>query len=137
MFRRLPASLPKDAEFKSDLKELGYFINEKSQVMQIKHPDQGYVFKVYSDERYNIMHREALNGKSRAPGSDKKHQIDRNVNRLHPGRSYQAGHQRWPIPPLPSPTLLGKTCGTPRAHLYNTTVRVEDQAAHHRRPKRP
>ncbi|TLD24708.1 Arb2 domain-containing protein [Venturia nashicola] len=60
MFRRLPASLPPDAAFKSDLKELGYFINDKSQIMQIKHPDRGYVFKIYNDERYNIMHREAL-----------------------------------------------------------------------------
>lgn len=66
MFRRLPASLPPDAAFKSDLKELGYFINDKSQIMQIKYPDRGYVFKIYHDERYNIMHREALNGKSLA-----------------------------------------------------------------------
>ncbi|QDS73063.1 hypothetical protein FKW77_009756 [Venturia effusa] len=61
MFRRLPASLPPDAAFKSDLKELGYFIDEKSQIMQIKKPDKGYVFKIYNDERYNVMHREALN----------------------------------------------------------------------------
>jgi hypothetical protein len=63
MFRRLPVSLPADPVFISDLKDLGYFINDESQIMQIKHPDQGYVFKKYSDERFNIMHREALNGK--------------------------------------------------------------------------
>lgn len=61
MFRRLPASLPPDAAFKSDLKELGYFINDKSQIMHIKHPNQGYIFKIYNDERYNLMYREALN----------------------------------------------------------------------------
>jgi hypothetical protein len=66
MFRRLPASLPADPVFISDLKGLGYYINDKSQIMQIKRPDQGYVFKIYNDERFNIMHREALNGKPQA-----------------------------------------------------------------------
>lgn len=64
MFRRLEKSLPKDPEYPADLKKLGYFINEKSQIRQIKKPDQGYVFKITTNERYNIMHRKALDGKS-------------------------------------------------------------------------
>jgi hypothetical protein len=64
MFRRLPASLPVDPVFYSDLGKLGYFINDDGQIRQIKRPDQPFLYKITTDERYNEMQREAINSES-------------------------------------------------------------------------
>jgi len=62
MYRRLEASLPKDPHFPADLKKLGYFINDKSQIKSIKDAGQGFRFKITDHERFNAMQREAMNG---------------------------------------------------------------------------
>lgn len=62
MFRRLPHTLPKDPTFPTDIKLLGYFINEHDQVRQIKNPDQKYQFGVNRNDRFNDVYKEAMNG---------------------------------------------------------------------------
>ena len=64
MFRRLPGSLPEDPKFPADLNELGYFINEKSQIRKIDKPDETFHFHITNNDRYNEVHREAANGES-------------------------------------------------------------------------
>lgn len=64
MFRRLPGSLPEDPKFPADLNQLGYFINEKSQIRKINKPDEKFQFHITNNDRYNEVHREATNGGS-------------------------------------------------------------------------
>ncbi|KAJ5094486.1 hypothetical protein N7456_010347 [Penicillium angulare] len=53
--------LPPDPHFPADLKGLGYFINGKDQIRQISNPEQGFVFKINRNDRYNVRQREAMN----------------------------------------------------------------------------
>jgi len=63
MFRRLKGSLPKDPEFPANLTNLGYFINEMSQIKSIWKPDDNFNFFITNNDRYNEIHREAVFGK--------------------------------------------------------------------------
>jgi hypothetical protein len=65
MFRRLESSLPGDFEFPTDLKGLGYFVNENDQIRMIKDPNQSFHFFISKNERYMQRHREAMDGKTR------------------------------------------------------------------------
>jgi hypothetical protein len=62
MFRRLPHTLPKDPVFPTNIKLLGYFINDDDQVRQIQNPDQKYQFKVNRNDRVNEVYKETMNG---------------------------------------------------------------------------
>ena len=62
MFRRRPHTLPKDPSFPTDLEQLGYFINEKDQIRQIRNPEQKYQFAVNKIDRINDVYKEAMNG---------------------------------------------------------------------------
>ncbi|KAJ5266764.1 hypothetical protein N7478_009572 [Penicillium angulare] len=53
--------LPQDPSFPSDLKELGYFISDKDQIRRIANPEEGFIFKINRNERFNIVQREAMN----------------------------------------------------------------------------
>ncbi|KAH8803078.1 Arb2 domain-containing protein [Xylogone sp. PMI_703] len=61
MFRRLPSGLPKDPVFPADLHALGYFINEDDQIKSIENPKAYFKFFLTKNERYNVVHREAMN----------------------------------------------------------------------------
>ncbi|KAK5938702.1 hypothetical protein PMZ80_008894 [Knufia obscura] len=61
MFRRLPNQLPKDAIFPTDLKGLGYFINDNDQIRQIANPEHKYQYKVNRNDRVNEVYKEAMN----------------------------------------------------------------------------
>lgn len=63
MFRRLPTHLPKDPTFPSDLKDLGYFVNDKDQVRMIKNPEEKFLYAIDKNERVNDMQKEAMNSK--------------------------------------------------------------------------
>ena len=63
MFRRLPNSLPKDPVFPADLKELGYFVNDNDQIRMIKKPEEKFQFAITKNDRYNEVHKEAMNSK--------------------------------------------------------------------------
>ncbi|ESZ93191.1 hypothetical protein SBOR_6423 [Sclerotinia borealis F-4128] len=61
MFRRLPSGLPKDPKFEPTLDGLGYFINEKDEIRSIENPKAYFKFFLTKNERYNQLHREAMN----------------------------------------------------------------------------
>ncbi|KPI36886.1 uncharacterized protein AB675_11827 [Cyphellophora attinorum] len=61
MFRRKTSSLPEDIVFPGTLAELGYFVNDKDQIRQIKNPEQRYNPKTNRSERVNMMYRDAMN----------------------------------------------------------------------------
>ncbi|KAL7934196.1 hypothetical protein V8C35DRAFT_321946 [Trichoderma chlorosporum] len=56
MFRRLWSGLPKDASFPSDLKGLGYFVNEDDEIRSIEDPDN--YFKFFIDRNSRICARQ-------------------------------------------------------------------------------
>ena len=43
--------------------KLGYFINEKSQIRQIRQPSERFNFKVTDNDRFNEVHKEAFHSK--------------------------------------------------------------------------
>ena len=57
MFRRLPASLPRDHEIPGTLRELGYFVNDDHQLRSVSNPEEPWAFKVSKSGRYNEMRR--------------------------------------------------------------------------------
>ncbi|RYP11306.1 hypothetical protein DL764_000124 [Monosporascus ibericus] len=61
MFRRKWSSLPADPAFPSDLKKLGYFINEDDEVRSIENPDYYFKYFLSRNERYNERQRFAMN----------------------------------------------------------------------------
>jgi len=61
MFRRLPNQLPQDANYPSNLRKLGLFINESHQLKQSDHPEDAYRFAVTTNNRYNEVREEAVN----------------------------------------------------------------------------
>ncbi|KAK8073784.1 hypothetical protein PG994_004683 [Apiospora phragmitis] len=61
MFRRLWSGLPKDPEYPSDLKELGYFVNEKDEIRSIENPDNYFNFFLTKNARHNERQRYAMN----------------------------------------------------------------------------
>ncbi|RYP75098.1 hypothetical protein DL771_002559 [Monosporascus sp. 5C6A] len=61
MFRRKWSGLPADPAFPSDLKKLGYFINEEDEVRSIENPDYYFKYFLSRNERYNERQRFAMN----------------------------------------------------------------------------
>src|ERR1700759_1475442 len=60
MFRRLPASLPRDPQIPGTLEELGYFINRDNQVRSRSNPEELFVYRVSKSPRYNEMRRTVM-----------------------------------------------------------------------------
>ncbi|KAK2590396.1 hypothetical protein QQS21_011918, partial [Conoideocrella luteorostrata] len=58
MFRRHWSGLPKDAEFPSDLKGLGYFVNDEDEIRSIDNPDN--YFKFHLDRNPRVNQRQAF-----------------------------------------------------------------------------
>jgi hypothetical protein len=57
MFRRLPASLPRDSQIPNTLGGLGCFINDDNQVRSKSNPEEPWAYKVSKSSRYNEMRR--------------------------------------------------------------------------------
>ncbi|PKY06589.1 hypothetical protein P168DRAFT_288525 [Aspergillus campestris IBT 28561] len=53
--------LPPDPSFPADLKQLGYFINDRDQIRKISDPKQEFQFKINKNDRWNETQREAMN----------------------------------------------------------------------------
>ena len=53
MFRRHWSGLPKESEFPSTLKELGYFINDDDEIRSIEKPDCYFRHRANHNERVN------------------------------------------------------------------------------------
>ncbi|EAQ89610.1 hypothetical protein CHGG_06229 [Chaetomium globosum CBS 148.51] len=61
MFRRRWSGLPADPIFASDLKELGYFINDIDEIRSIDDPDYYFKYFLTKNERWNERQRFAFN----------------------------------------------------------------------------
>ena len=61
MFRRLSNNLPQDANYPSDLRQLGLFINSAHQLKHSDYPEDAYRFSVTTNDRYNDVREEAVN----------------------------------------------------------------------------
>ncbi|KAI5925716.1 Arb2 domain-containing protein [Camillea tinctor] len=61
MFKRKWSGLPADPHFPSDLKELGYFVNEDDEVRSIAEPDRYFKFFLNRNPRWNERQRFAMN----------------------------------------------------------------------------
>ncbi|KLJ11471.1 hypothetical protein EMPG_13330 [Blastomyces silverae] len=61
MFVFRAEALPKDPVFPADLKQLGYFINDQDQIKKISNPEEDFVFRINTNDRYNEMQKEAMN----------------------------------------------------------------------------
>ena len=83
MFRLLPRGLPKDPEYPTDLKQLGYvitptsprshntniklhsyFVNDKDEIRSIENPKFYFKYFINRTERYNERQRESMNSSS-------------------------------------------------------------------------
>ncbi|KAK4041973.1 Arb2 domain-containing protein [Parachaetomium inaequale] len=61
MFRRRWSGLPADPVFASDLKELGYFINDVDEIRSIEDPDYYFKYFLTKNDRWNERQRFAFN----------------------------------------------------------------------------
>ncbi|OBT85387.1 hypothetical protein VE02_05067 [Pseudogymnoascus sp. 03VT05] len=61
MFRLLPSGLPKDPEYPTDLKQLGYFVNDEDEIRSIENPKYYFKYFINRTERYNERQRESMN----------------------------------------------------------------------------
>ncbi|OTA00667.1 hypothetical protein A9Z42_0009200 [Trichoderma parareesei] len=61
MFRRLWSGLPEDVTFPSDLKGLGYFVNEDDEIRSIEDPDNYFKFYINRNPRICARQRFAFN----------------------------------------------------------------------------
>ncbi|PTB64720.1 hypothetical protein BBK36DRAFT_1177226 [Trichoderma citrinoviride] len=61
MFRRLWSGLPEDVTFPSDLKGLGYFINDEDEIRSIEDPDNYFKFFINRNPRICARQRFAFN----------------------------------------------------------------------------
>jgi hypothetical protein len=70
MFRRLEKSLPldpgKDFAGKKSFYDLGYFVNKHQQIRSKSNPEQRFIYRISNNERYNEVHRDAMNRTSRS-----------------------------------------------------------------------
>ncbi|KAI9819160.1 MAG: hypothetical protein M1827_007316 [Pycnora praestabilis] len=105
MFRRLSSSLPKDPDFPHDLEGLGYFINDKEEIKQIAHPSEEFEYFMTKNDRYNEMHREAMNICTRRIVLDRLLALGLTTLRLPLGTTATDPH----IPILVGPDLSSKS----------------------------
>lgn len=68
MFRRLPSGLPLEPKFPSDLKGLGYFLDEKTdEIRSIENPNAYFKYFITRNTRWNDVQREMMNGITSTP----------------------------------------------------------------------
>jgi hypothetical protein len=60
MFRRKPHTLPADPVFEPNLEKLGFFIDEEDRIRSIKNPERKYQYQINRNERWNQVHKGAL-----------------------------------------------------------------------------
>ncbi|RKF64584.1 putative arb2 domain-containing protein [Erysiphe neolycopersici] len=82
MFRRLESGLPDDPRFPADLKELGYFVNEKDEVRSIEDPKAYFQYFLTKNDRVNDLHREAMNGAIRNIVAERLNNLGLEIIRL-------------------------------------------------------
>ncbi|POS86346.1 hypothetical protein EPUL_001414, partial [Erysiphe pulchra] len=82
MYRRLESGLPEDPKFPADLKELGYFINEKDEVRNIENPKAYFQYFLTKNDRVNDLHREAMNGALRSIVAERLNNLGLEIIRL-------------------------------------------------------
>ncbi|KAL2065931.1 hypothetical protein VTL71DRAFT_3601 [Oculimacula yallundae] len=71
MFRRLDSGLPKDPIYPSDLKGLGYFINDEDEIRSIENEKAYFKFFLTKNDRFNCVQRESMNEAIRTEISDR------------------------------------------------------------------
>ncbi|EEP80691.1 predicted protein [Uncinocarpus reesii 1704] len=101
MFVFRKESLPSDPVFPSDLKKLGYFINENDQIRMISHPLEKFLYKINANDRYNEMQKEAMNNCIRDIVLSRLHNLGLQTLRLPIGASPKSQH----VPILVSSSL--------------------------------
>ncbi|WEW60537.1 hypothetical protein PRK78_006024 [Emydomyces testavorans] len=101
MFVFRKESLPKDPVFPTDLKKLGYFINDNDQIRMISDPEQGFLYKINTNDRYNEMQKEAMNTCIRDIVLSRLHSLGLETLRLPIGASPKSQH----VPILVTPSL--------------------------------
>lgn len=62
MYRRTEASIPADFKFATDLKGMGYFLNDQDQIRMVEPPNQGFHYKASKNERFVQTQKEAMSG---------------------------------------------------------------------------
>ncbi|KAI9708742.1 MAG: hypothetical protein M1820_003697 [Bogoriella megaspora] len=60
MFRRNVESLPADAPFTPDLKQLGYFFNDNGDLRMVRDPSRGFYYRINKVQRWNEVNAEAM-----------------------------------------------------------------------------
>ncbi|EZF10233.1 hypothetical protein H112_08443 [Trichophyton rubrum D6] len=93
--------LPKDPVFPANLKQLGYFINDKDEIRMISNPEEKFLYKINANERYNELQKEAMNTCIRNIVLSRLH--DQGLETLRLPLGAKANEQHVPI--LVSPTF--------------------------------
>jgi hypothetical protein len=60
MYRRLPHTLPKDADYPRDLNKLGFFVNDKDQIKYTSFPKDPFRWNITTNDRYNDCHQQSV-----------------------------------------------------------------------------
>ncbi|KAI9856228.1 MAG: hypothetical protein M1824_005537 [Vezdaea acicularis] len=102
MFRR--CEYPADPVYPHDLKSLGYFIDANDQIKSISAPDEGVIYYLNRNERYNDVFREAMNSCVRKIAIERLHELGLETVRLPLGTNATHPH----VPILASKNLLSK-----------------------------
>ncbi|KAL7812593.1 Arb2 domain-containing protein [Trichoderma aethiopicum] len=105
MFRRLWSGLPEDVTFPSDLKGLGYFVNEDDEIRSIEEPDNYFKFFINRNPRICARQRFAFNHAMEAIIHERLEKEGMQKLRLPQGSSATEPH----IPIFITPNLDTKT----------------------------
>ncbi|PGH05043.1 hypothetical protein GX51_03140 [Blastomyces parvus] len=105
MFVFRAEALPKDPVFPADLKQLGYFINDQDQIKKISNPEEDFVFKINTNDRYNEMQKEAMNTCIRQIVTSRLLNLGLQTLRLPIGAAANAQH----VPILTSPAFQSQS----------------------------
>ncbi|KAI5303644.1 40S ribosomal protein mrp2, mitochondrial, partial [Ascosphaera pollenicola] len=94
--------LPEDPKFPSDLKDLGYHINEKDELRSIENPEEPFRYKVNVNDRYNEVRKEAFNACTRETVLSRLQGLDLQKLRLPIGNTELMPH----VPILITPSIF-------------------------------
>ncbi|EFW16625.1 hypothetical protein D8B26_001381 [Coccidioides posadasii str. Silveira] len=101
MFVFRKESLPGDVVFPTDLKQLGYFINDNDQIRMIIDPEQKFLYRINANDRYNEMQKESMNACIREIVLSRLRNLGLEILRLPIGASPKSQH----VPILVTPSL--------------------------------
>ncbi|OJD09864.1 hypothetical protein ACJ73_10048 [Blastomyces percursus] len=105
MFVFRAEDLPRDPVFPADLKQLGYFINDHDQIKKISNPEEDFVFKINTNDRYNEMQKEAMNTCIRQIVTSRLFNLGLETLRLPIGAAANSQH----VPILTSPAFQSQS----------------------------